>query len=232
MIFFGHPSYYFTSWYFYNPEHIHHYPRLCNTYVDHYYGPRGHIRGSDMVVRKWVNDNRNYLPRDFTTNRTNRVEAIKQVGQLNAEARKELGRNTISPAEREQFYQKNSAKYPSLNANHQAIKENENRQQNITMPEPEKQPAIRIPKSSQQPSVVPDQNIKQQNQQQRTAPANNFNNFNNINKAQEYHRNTWESVQPVSRPQAPSYSQPAQRSQQPERQAPPSHNNSPAPRKR
>jgi hypothetical protein len=161
-------------------------------------------------VRNWVRENKDYLPKDFTSNRLNRVEAIRQVGQLNADARKEQGRKTISPAEREQYYQKNNAKYPALNANHQPIKENENRQQYINTVEPERQPPVRIPKPSQQSTVIPRQEVRQENQQERKPPENNF---NNINRAQEYHRNTWESTQPVSRPQAPSYSQPTQRSQ-------------------
>lgn len=232
MVFFGHPSYYFTNWYFYNPEHIHHYPRLCNTYVDHYYGPRKHVGGSDVIVRKWVNDNRNYLPKDFTNNRLNRVETIRQVGQLNVEARKAQGRNNISPGEREQYYQKNSTKYPALKADYPAIKENENKHQNINnIAEPEKQPAIRIPKQQQQPAMVPRQDAPQQNQQDRRPPENNF---NTIQRAQEYHRNAWEGTQP-SRPQAPSYSQPAQRAQpqqqQPTRPMAPS-NNSPAQRRK
>ena len=217
MTFFGHPSYYFTNWYFYNPEHIHHYPHLCNTYIDHYYGPHRHVGGSDVIVRNWVRENKPYLPKDFTSNKSNRVEAIKQVGQLNMDARKEQGGKTISPAQREQYFQKNNTKYPSLNANHEPIKENEGGQQNINVPE--KQPPARIPKQSPQTTVNPAYENKQE-----PRPSND--NFNKIHNAQEYHKDVWENrPAPVERPQMPS--QPAQRSQpQQQRQSPPANHSS------
>ncbi|HYV91657.1 MAG TPA: hypothetical protein VE978_07740 [Chitinophagales bacterium] len=78
----GLPSYYFTYWYFYYPTHYYNYPHLCNTYVNYYYSPRRVVSDNTNVVRGWVNDNRDYLPRDFTANSANRVDAIRQLGHL------------------------------------------------------------------------------------------------------------------------------------------------------
>ncbi len=229
MVFLGHPSYYFTNWYFYNPEHIHHYPHLCNTYVDHYYGRR-HSGGNDLVVHNWVQGNRDYLPRDFTTNRTNRVDAIRQVGQLNDDARKDHGNRAVSPVERDQYFQKNSTKYPVIGANHAAVKVTESRPQNINIAEPERQPAIRInPRQNQQPAAQK----QEPRQESRPEAVPQRNNFNEIQKAQEYHRNVWQGNPQPQRQQAPpSYSQPVQRSQpapQPARQSAPS---APSPRRK
>jgi hypothetical protein len=223
MIMIGYPSYYFTNWYFYYPEHWHHYPHLGNTYVNHYYGPRRSVGGNSHIVHNWVRDNRNYLPKDFIANKQNRAEVIKQVGQLHMDAQKQQGGGgkVISPAARDQYFQKNFTKYPSLNTTYKPAIENAGKQniQEIRQ-EPVKQPPVRINKPEQQPAANP-----------RPTPSNE--NFNNINKAQEYHRNTWEQVQPTVRPQQ-QYQQPAPRPQQ--QQAPrlqqqqPMRQQAPAPR--
>jgi len=216
MVMIGCPSYYFTNWYFYYPEHWHHYPHLCNSYINHYYGHRGSYGAHSAVVHNWVRDNKNYLPKDFIANKQNRADAIKQVGQLHVDAQKGQGGKPISPAVRDQYFQSHATKYPGLNTAYKPEVKNEVKQnmQEIR-PEPVKQPSVRIPKQEQQPTANP---------RQTQTPRND--NFNNINKAQEYHRNTWEQAQPTVRPQQ-QYQQPAPRPQQ---QQQPMRQQAPAPR--
>jgi hypothetical protein len=209
LVYIGYPSYYFTNWYFYNPEHMYHYPYLCNSYVNYYYGHgaghRGMADANSVIVHHWVKDNKAYLPKDFTTNKTNRIEAIKQVGQLNSDVKKEMNGKAVTPAARDQYLQKNASKYPALNAPQQTKPVVENKQQNIpeVTQQPAKQPAVRIPKSVQNSSISPKQNSIQ--------PANNF---NNMNRAQQYHKEQWEQTQPNVQQQ----SQPAQHQQQQQQQ--------------
>jgi len=224
MVIIGYPSYYFTNWYFYYPEHMHHYPHLCNSYINYYYGHghghRGMADGNSVIVHHWVKDNKPYLPKDFLTNNTNRIEVIKQIGQLNEDAKKDQNGKTGLPAARDQYFQKNIAKYPALNAAPQSKTVAEDKQQNIqeVQQQPAKQPAVKITTSVQKPAVSP----KPQPKTQSTY------NFNNMNKAQEYHKQSWEQTQPIVHPQAQS----APQTQQKEavRQAP--VNNSPQPKKK
>jgi hypothetical protein len=228
LVYIGYPSYYFTNWYFYNPEHMYQYPYLCNSYVDYYYGRgAGHRTMADansVIVHHWVNDNKAYLPKDFTTNKTNRIEAIKQVGQLNADVKKELNGKPVTSAARDLYLQKNASKYPALNAMPQTKTASEIKQQNTpeVIQQPAKQPAVKIPKSVQKSTVSPKQYSTQSS-----------NNFNNMNRAQQYHRQQWEQTQPStqqqyqpvqhSQPQEqPARSEPVQ--QQPKSYSPPSKN--------
>ena len=226
MVMIGYPSYYFTNWYFYYPEHWQHYPHLGNSYVNHYYGPRRTAGGNSHIVHNWVRDNKNYLPKDFIANKQNRADAIKQVGQLHLDAQKGNGVKPVSPAVRDQYFQSHATKYPGLNTAYKPEVKNEVRQ-NIPdiRQEPVKQPPVRINKPEQQPAANPKQ-----------TPTPRNNNFNTINNAQEYHKDTWEQAQPIVRPQQPQqqYQQPAPRPQQqqaPRPQQPqPMQQQAPAPR--
>lgn len=209
MVLIGYPSYSFTNWYFYYPEHLHHYPHLGNTYINHYYGHNGHNYGhrrddgNSVIVHNWVRNNKNYLPKDFLTNNSKRADVIKQVGQLNEDVIKDQKGKTVSPAVKDQYFQKNSIKYPGLNNTPQPKTVVEDKQQYVpeVIQQPTKQPPVKISNSVQKPVISPKQNT--------TRPANNFNNMNN---AQEYHKQVWEQTQPTVRPQ----NQPTPRYQQQE----------------
>ncbi len=229
LVMFGTPSYYFTNWYFYHPEHWNRYPNLCNAYIDHYYGAGRPAGGNTIIVHEWMRDNRNYLPKDFISNGAKRTELIRQVGQLNIDARKQNGGTPVTPAVRDQYFRNNVSKYPSLNAEPRTMRGRVEQQRTVpdAIQQPVKQPPVRIARLAQQPATSPRQASAPvpvrvaapvqpvKNTRQTPPPAYNF---NNINKAQEYHRNVWQQTQPTVRPQP----QPAPRpqAQQPVRQEP------------
>ena len=189
MILLGPPSFFFTNWFFYYPGHYHFYPHLGEAYVNHYYGRRS-FSSNGRVVDNWVHENRNYLPKDFATNRTNRTEVIRQVGQMNVEAQKQEGGRRPSSAARNSYFEKNATRYPALNTREQSKAAEQGQQQGRAenLPTPERQPHVNINKSEQQPNAKPRNNFSER--------------FNNMNRAQEYHRNRWEQFQPFSRPQS------------------------------
>jgi hypothetical protein len=210
----GSPSHYFTDWYFYSPKHWHRYPNLCDAYIDHYYGPRRSVSGSSIIVHTWVRNNRNYLPNDFITNHSKRTAVIRQVGQLSMDAQKQKGGRPVSPGVRDEYFQKNKSKYPSLNAGQRTRMQRGNQEPAIpdVIRQPVRQPHVRIAPLVQQPATNPRQpsappagRIPNPVQQPVTNPrppsAPRSYNFNNINKAQEYHRNVWEQTQPAVQPQ-------------------------------
>jgi hypothetical protein len=160
---------------------------------------------NSVIVHRWVKDNKAYLPKDFTTNKTNRVDIIKQVGQLNADVKKEMNGKPVTQAAKDQYLQKNASKYPALSAPPQTKPVVDNKQQNVpdVIQQPAKQPAVKIPKSVQNTSVSPKQYSTKSNSD-----------FNNMNQAQQYHRQQWEQAQPSTQQQ----SQPAQHQQQQQQQ--------------
>ncbi len=220
LVIIGMPSYYFTYWYFYYPEHWHHYPHLGNHYVNHYYGPRNSHSRNSSVVHRWVDDNKNYLPHDFIENKAQRVETIRQVGQLHADVQKNFGNKPIDNRQRDEYLQQNATKYPRLTTPKERVKEPNAKtpiQPDYYKEQPTKLPPVKLNNTQQKPAAQPNQ--------QPTPPKYQF---NNINKAQDYHKNSWEPTQ--SRPQP----QPAPRPQytpapapQPQHQAPSNPGGSP-----
>ena len=236
----GSPSYYFTNWYFYHPEHWHHYPHLCDAYINHYYEPRRLVGANTIIVHNWVRENRNYLPKDFISNNSRRSLVIRQVGQLHMDVRKHQGAKPVSPEGRDQYFRNNMSRYPALNADQKKIAKpptrnadqvirTEEQDKRYIIPDiiqpPVKQPPARIGTRVERPPVrvatpvQPPVKIATPEQPRPTTPRPTPSyNFNQINKAQEYHRDVWDQTHPSVRPQP----QPPPRSkvQQPERQNP------------
>ena len=222
----GPPSRYFTNWYFYYPEHIRRYPHLANGYIDHYGEGRRSSGGNSAIVHEWIHQHRDYLPPDFTSNRTRRPEVIKQIGMLDVDAQKQNGGRPLNPAVRDQYLRNNSGKYPSLNPEPRKRTGPEEPDQNVpsVIHEPTRQPSIRISEPVH-PAVTGDENgmppggqrtrpaptVQQPVRVPTPSPAATFTprqpssspgyNFNTIHNAQEYQRNIWEQTQPTVRPQ-------------------------------
>ena len=145
----GSPSRYFTNWYFYYPEHLHRYPNLGNTYINHYYGRRRTAGGNSSIVDSWVRERRGYFPKDFATDRSRRPEVIRQVAQLDIDARIQFGRKPVSRDARDQYFGKNVSKYPSLDGTRKPKRVERQNDIPESMPQPEKQPAVRIIRPAQ-----------------------------------------------------------------------------------
>jgi hypothetical protein len=212
---FGMPSFYFTNWFFYYPEYWHHYPYLCNGYVNHYYGPRHVATSNSLVIRGWVSDNGRYLPHDFMSATVPaRVETIRQVGQLYLDAGKTKG-GKVTPAIRDQYFQQNVTKYPALNPATSPRLQPVTKPQNIQdiREQPAKQPPVHIPPKIEQQS--PSRNSPHPVEAPKPAKETRNYNFENIKKAQDFHRNTWEQaqprqqVQPAPRMQSAPHSKPS-----------------------
>jgi len=208
MVIIGYPSYYFTNWYFYYPEHIHHYPHLCDTYINHYYGHHKRPDGNSVIVHHWYNDNKQYLPDDFLTNKTKRPDIIKQVGQMNEDAIKGHKGTTLQTVDKDKYFQKNSTKYPDLKKTPVTTTTVENKSQIVpdVIEKPTKIPPVKITKSVQKTEVTP---------KKETTPT-----FNNMNKAQEYHKQVWEQTQPVVKTKVETTTPQVQKQERQVKQAP------------
>jgi len=216
LVVFGMPGFYFTNWFFYHPEHWNRYPHLGNVYVNHYYSRNRNVfTSNDLIVHNWIHNNRAYLPADFKTNPAHRVEAIREVGQLNEEVQKQVGaRNPVTAAARNAYLQNNSDRYPVLNKTPQQPKLTETRQMPNIMQQPVRQPA-----------VAPRQQAQQQQHSNFAPRSSSPYNYNNVNRAQQYHQNVWQQSQPAQRAQ-PEYHA------QPQMEAPRSAPSAPSPRTR
>ena len=196
MVVFGMPSYYFTNWYFYRPRYWSRYPHLGAAFVDHYDGQDGLNTMSRMVVHNWVQENRAYLPANFTNSRgIHRSEVMKQLGNLNQHALNRDG--TIDNTARSQYYNANKASFSALNKN----------PAEPGAPQEQQIPDVRQP-FSRQPAVNPSRVNSRQAQPQSNGgngqrqissprvrqytntPRYNYN-YSNIQRANSYHSAGW-----------------------------------------
>ena len=176
----GLPSYYFTNWYFYYPIHIHHYPHLCNTYIKHYYGPRRPTHRNTVIVHNWVRDKSKYLPNDFISNNSKRVEVIRQIGKLDVDVQKQHP-GFVTSQNRDKYFENNKNKYPALNDRKVQDANVNNKVPTIRPERPERQPTVVSPKPGRQPV---DQSPKRENKKEEY-------DFDKLKKAQEHHEDTW-----------------------------------------
>jgi len=155
----GSPSSYFTNWYFYSPEHLHRYPHLGNAYITYYYGVRKSTVGNSVIVHNWVHENRDVLPGDFLRDPAHRPDVIRQVGQLTIDARKQKGARNVTPAVRDQYFQKNKTRYPLLTTDPKTRLEPQDRQPAtpVVLQQPVKQPPVRIERLVREPVKNPQQ---------------------------------------------------------------------------
>ncbi len=187
MVVFGFPSYYFTNWYFWGPQHWHRYPHLGSAYIQHYYGPHRLNTLSREVVHNWVQANRKYLPAHFVHSDATRVAAIRELGELNEKVMNKNG--VVNPQTRDAYLAKNIDKYSLLNSP----------KATPTVPEEQQVPDVRQP-YTRQPAVVPQKAQSQRVQSQsRSAPQPAYN-YGSIQRAQSYHSGSWQQAQPVYHP--------------------------------
>ncbi|HUL43639.1 MAG TPA: hypothetical protein VLY03_04720 [Bacteroidota bacterium] len=159
LVIIGSPSSYFTNWYFYSPDHWRRYPHLANAYITYYYGVRRSTVGNTVIVHNWVHENREYLPADFLKDPARRPDIIKQVGQLNVDSRKQKGERPVTPAVRDQYFEKNKARYPLLTRQPRTNVQPQDQQPSpaVVLQQPVKQPPVRIERIIQQPTPNPQQ---------------------------------------------------------------------------
>lgn len=173
IVFIGMPSYRFVHWYFYHPHHWHHHPYIGHTFVSHYYGHRQSPGSNSAVVHKWVEDNDKFIPRDFIKNRSNGIETMRELGQLNTI--KDPKGNSLNNIQREEYYEKNRSEYPGLHKNTDVVKTGETR--------------IEINKNP-----VRDRETENKTDTKKTET------YDKIQKAQDYHREEWDRASPRTKP--------------------------------
>jgi hypothetical protein len=108
-------------------------------------------------VHNWVRERKDYLPKDFITNKQKRTEVIREVAQLDIDVQKQAGDKRVSVTARNQYLEKNVTKYPSLDAERIPKIEEKRRAIPDVIDRPEKQPAVKIMK----PAQVLDSDAKQ-----------------------------------------------------------------------
>lgn len=111
-VWFGLPTWGFWHWTFWHSYHFYDYPHLVNAYIgfNHAY-PRASPYGG-VVVHQWLRENRQYLPKDFARNPTERVAALKEYGRVADEySRYQLAGGDMS---RSEFINQHATEYPHL----------------------------------------------------------------------------------------------------------------------
>ncbi len=212
IIWFGMPSPYFMSWYFYYPEHCSRYPELSNHYYSYYYGHRGenHWNPVSREVGEWRNRNRDIVNDEWDKDPKGRAQRFKDYGKMESERNAYNKANPRAQMDHEAFVKQNQGKYPSLKVT--PVKESNNRSEPSHSFTPEKKPHVSIPDSYRSdrntktggsgatPTPTPTKETRPTNT---TEPTNTNNrggssgHTTELHNAQQYHQQTWENTRPA-----------------------------------
>lgn len=115
IVYIGFPSPYFTFWFFHHHHHHYYYNHFSSYCVGHYYGHRGSNTGFHREVDRWVDANKQNLPKDFFANDSKRPDRIKEFGQFEMDYEKAVKNNPGKNISREDFLKSNTDAYPNIN---------------------------------------------------------------------------------------------------------------------
>lgn len=108
------PSYRFVDWYFYRPAHHYRYARLSACFVDFSYRyPRYH-NNIYIGVERWKYRNRDVVTDTWLSDRNNRVERMREFGQLEQERSSYNRNNRNREISQREYLAENETKYPRL----------------------------------------------------------------------------------------------------------------------
>lgn len=108
------PSYRFVNWYFYRPAHHYRYARLSACFVDFSYRyPRYH-NNIYVGVERWKYRNRDIVSDNWLSDRSNRVERMREFGKLEQERGNYNRGNRGREVSQREYLAENETKYPRL----------------------------------------------------------------------------------------------------------------------
>jgi len=117
-VFTGLPSSYFMDWYFYYPKHFSKYAELSNHYYDYYDRHSGSMNYNSVSrsVNNWRNNNKDIVTKDWSFDKTNRVERFRQYGNMEVSRKNYNNRNPKQQIGRTEYVQRTPNKYYFLAA--------------------------------------------------------------------------------------------------------------------
>lgn len=179
VIIFSMPSYYFTYWYFYYPDHWYHHPHLMVVYVEHYYyGPHRAADANAQIVGAWMQTHRDYLPASFDKDPGTRANTIRDLAKLEKGYQEWMAANPASGKTKAAYFAEHEKEFTHLAQPDQRTDGIRQPVDNAVLDQPPvKQPSV---KPSPEPARSPEK------------PKLPQYDFNRVIKAQEHHRSTWE----------------------------------------
>ncbi|MCB0568459.1 MAG: hypothetical protein KDC66_01785 [Phaeodactylibacter sp.] len=234
------PSFYFTHWYFYRPQHHYYYPHLSARFVRHYYGYRHSGSSICATVNNWHSNNRGIITQEWLSNDRGLEQNFREFGSFE-QARERYNREHPGRAlAQREFLEQHTQRYPTLaeaNRNRPAAEREGYRE-----PAPEKkdtppvyEPDIRpreVPgeKAEPQPSAEPRPRTEPQKREEPRPPVTRPQKETEpqrekaapqpkteprqapqVEKGREYHKNTWENPKTEPRPSVEKQQAPARR---------------------
>jgi hypothetical protein len=183
IVVFGLPSFHFTNWYFYYPNHHYHYPHLSAHFVNHYYGHRAHGSSITTSVNTWASRNRQVVNEDWLRDDDRLPKRFEEFGKAEMARNKYNSKYPNRVLSQTEFVEKNKNRYPELNKSV--------RKTQIEQAEVKKEPRTTFPKNP----TVTSPNVKTPRKiiPKVKTPSNK--------RAQDYHRNTWEKSKRTTIPQ-------------------------------
>jgi hypothetical protein len=189
------PSFYFTNWYFYFPQHHHRYPHLSSHFVNHYYGHRSSSNSVTVGVENWRSRNREIVDNDWLEAAGQQPERFREFGQFE-EARQKYNRSHAeNPMTQREYLDKNQRKFKSLYRDVLVEKPSAQADRSRTAPAPQREapPTVKPPeKKEPRAKPKPESKVPNTAPQRKTEPRP----IPKVDKGSEYHRNTWEKSAP------------------------------------
>ncbi len=179
-VFVGLPSFNFTYWYFYYPNHHYYWPHLSAQFTNHYYGHRGIGTSSiNTSVADWRNSNRDVISDDWMRDDGRLVERFQEYGKFESSRTKYNKDHPFNVRSQKEYLDKNTRRYPSLDGNAERndmdrkiskdpIRTDTKRKES-TAPRKKNEPTLKKP-------LPPD----------RTTPK--------VDKGRVYHKSTWDKA--------------------------------------
>ncbi|MCB0596860.1 MAG: hypothetical protein H6557_22125 [Lewinellaceae bacterium] len=174
------PSYYFTNWYFYHPNHHYRYPHLSAHFVRHY---QHHPRSGGSIttsVTGWRNNNREVITRNWIEDDNRLVERFREYGRFESERETYNRNNPTRALSQQEYLEKNANRYTELEKrvkqdreiyqepayaprDKAPVREPEIRQPNIPKQEPRVEPKAPEPARQPRTKAEPRETVKQPN---------------------------------------------------------------------
>ena len=182
------PSFYFMNWYFYHPNHHHHWPHLSAHFTNHYYGHRAiGVSSINTTVYHWQRRNREIVSEDWLRDDGQLTERFREYGKLETAREKYNRAHPQKSQTQKEYLDRNARRYPKMTEKASAKKQDrktvEKARDKKTYKEPIP-PTTRKKETTTDPRKKTVPKVKKQLPPDRTTPK--------VNKGKDHHKNTWE----------------------------------------
>lgn len=198
----GMPSFYYTHWYFYHPNHHYYYSNLSALFVNHYYGHRSQGSSITVGVTNWRSRNQEIVTDDWLRDDGRLSSRFREYGKFESERIKYNRAHPDKAQSQAQFAERHSKRYPTVSkaAEQKKAERGGNvKAQSTPRTQPTRTEPRTIPRT--EPKTVPRPRTQPEPRTQPTPRTQKPKaTVPRVKKGTDHHRSTWERSKPKSSP--------------------------------